>query len=169
MIIPILKSYVQKFKIGDTIILTEDYFRNTFMLTRGHELTITGKDSYGFIMEENEMGMIIKKCSDMKYTHKATLEESKRKHKNWKDEKKFVKFIEERCPKKDYTYEDRDRVDICKAKERSKKTGYCQYYCSPSTNCIQYIPKEKYKDNSFILDYNRKLKLKKLSNKNEQK
>jgi len=165
MIIPTLGKHIRKFKIGDTVILTEDYYFTTFMLTTGHELEIIGKDGYGFILEEKELGIIIKKCSIMKFTHKVTLEESKKSYKNWKDKNKFIKFIKDNCPEKDYTYEDREKVDTCRWREKERrKDNYGWKYCKPDYDCFHYIPEDKFKNNSFILNYNRKVKLKKLKN-----
>jgi len=164
MIIPTLGS-IKKFKIGDSVILTEDVQRSSYILTRGHELTIIGKDGWGFIFREEENGMILKKCSTLKYTHKTTIEESKRFQKNWRDKNKFHKFIKDNCPQKSYTYEDREKVYTCKWRENQKVTNnYGWKYCKPCADCMQYIPENKYKDNSFILNYNRKIKLKKLKN-----
>jgi len=164
MIIPILRSHVRKFKIGDTVVLTKNYHLNTFMLTVGHELVITDKDDYGFIFKEKERGMIIKNCPSMEYSHNVSLEESKITRKNWDDKNKFIKFIGENCPEKDYTYEDREKVDICSWREKERKNNYGWKYCKPDCDCFQFIPEEKYKNKPFILNYNRKLKLNKISN-----
>ena len=170
MIIPKLSNNIRKFRIGDSVILTEDFHRATYMLTRGHELTIIGKDDYGFILEEKELGMIIKNCRGMNFTHKVTLEESKKGYIYLRGEYKFIKFIVDNCPQKNYTFEDRDQVDICNWRKKSEKykKNYGWKYCKPCADCFQYIPEEKYKDNIFILNYNRKLKLNKIKQCYEQ-
>ena len=63
---------------------------------------------------------------------------------------------------KDWTYDDRDRIDICKDDLGEKY--YSGRYCKPSCECIKYIPVKLYKNNSFILNYSRKLKLIKIIN-----
>jgi len=167
MIIPTLRNIIRPFKIGDTVILTENYQRSSYMLTIGHELIIVGKDDWGFIFKETEEGMILKKCSNMAYTHKVTLKESKKSHKNHNEAYRFLKFIDDNCPQKSYTYEDRDKVDTCKWREKERRTDNSGWkYCKPSCECIKYIPEKKYENNSFILNYNRRLKLKKLKKLN---
>jgi len=159
MIIPTLGNHIRNFKIGDTVILTEDIQRGYYMLTRGHELTIIGKDGHGFIFQENETGIVLKNCQVMKYTHKVTLEDSKRLLKNYKDKNKFIKFIKDNCPKKDIGYWDRDSYDACKIignRSFSNDSCVCKF------DCLKYIPKSKYENNFFILNYNRKIKLNKL-------
>ena len=166
MIIPTVNGYVKKFKVGDTIVLLEDVQRSYFMLTRGHELTIVGKDKYGFIYKDEESGIIIKNAQTMKYTHKQTLEESKKINKNFKDKNKFLKFIKDKCPHKGTGYWDRDSYDSCNL---MGNRSFSNDECRCKFECFRHIPEEKYKNNSFILNYNRKIKLKKLSNGNIKK
>lgn len=164
MIIPLLGNNIKKFKIGDKIILTKEIERSYYMFTQGHELTIVGKNDWGFIFKDEETGIILKRTSIINYTHKVTLKESKKLHKNYNDRNKFMDFIVENCPQKDYTYEDRDKVDICKWREKEKKNNCGWKYCKPCFDCFKFITEDKYKNNSFILNYNRKIKLKKLKN-----
>lgn len=159
MIIPTVNGHVKKFKVGDTIVLLEDVQRSYFMLTRGHELTIVGKNNYGFIYKDNESGIIIKNAQTMKYTHKQTLEEAKIINKNYKDKHKFLNFIEDKCPHKDIGYWDRDQYTSCKLMDNR---SFANDECRCSFECFKHIPDSKYKNNSFILNYNRKIKLNKL-------
>jgi len=159
MIIPTLGNHIRKFKIGDEIILTEDYHIGYFMLTRGHELTIIGKDDNGFKFKENENGIVIKNGQTMKYTHKISLEDAKRLRKNYNDKNKFLKFIKDNCSKKGTGFYDRDSYDSCKL---IKNYSFTNDECKCKFECFEYIPEKKYKNNLFILNYNRKIKLKKL-------
>lgn len=168
MIIPTVGGHIRKFKIGDIIVLLEDVQRSYYMLTRGHELTIVGKNDYGFIFKDEETGIIIKNAQVMKYTHKHTLEESKRINKNFKDKNKFIKFIKDHCSKKDVGYWDRDQYQSCKLKNNR---SFANDECKCIFDCFKYVSEYKYKNNFFILNYNRKIKLnklKKLSVDNEQ-
>ena len=119
MIIGLLHGGIRKFKIGDIVVLTKDVKKTSFMLTVGHELTITNidKDGYGFIFRDEETGLIVKQISIIDYIHKISVEELKQIHKKVKDKKKYFEFIFKNCLNKDFRYEYRDRVDICKLKK----------------------------------------------------
>jgi len=166
MIIPTLKEHIRKFKVGDKVVLLEDVERGYFMLTRGHELTIIDKDGYGWVFKDEETGIVIKNMQCIKLSHKVTLEDSKRLLKNYKDKNKFIKFIKDNCTKKDYGYWERDRYDSCKLKNNH---SFSNDECICKFDCLKYVPKSKYENNSFILNYNRKLKLNKISNGNIKK
>jgi len=161
MIIPTLGGHIRKFQIGDEIILTEDVHRSHYMLTRGHELIIIGKDDYGWIFKDEETGIVIKNAQNIKFSHKVTLEESKRFLKNYKDKNKFLKFIKDNCSNKSVGYWDRDQYDSCKLIDN--RSFSCDE-CMCKFECLKYVPEDKYENNSFILNYNRKLKLNKLKN-----
>ena len=155
----------RKFKKGDIVILLKDLDLGHYIITKGHELIYWGYGDYGIIVKIPETGTILRK-SRPEITHKVTMEESKKISIRVKERRKFINFIEEKCPHKDYTYEDRDKVDVCRASKKDRLRNYSSSYCNPRIECFQHIPKDKYKNNSFILNYNRKIKLKKIKQLN---
>jgi hypothetical protein len=55
---------------------------------------------------------------------------------NVREKIKFINFISENCPQKDYTYEDRDKVDICKVSDYQNKNRW--NYCKPCFECMKH-------------------------------
>lgn len=159
MIIP--RSASSKIKKGDKVIVTKDIYKGNYIVTTGHVLIYVGEDAWGPALLDEETGITINKISRDWYSKWVdSIDTGQKIEKQISDKIKFLEFIVDNCPKKDYTYEERDRVDTCKVGKG--KDHYPVIYCKPSVECFQYIPEEKYKDNSFILDYNRRIKLKKL-------
>jgi len=158
----------RKFNKGDTVIILDDIERDYYTITKGHEMIYMGTDGYGPILLEPETKKIIKKISHIRLTHKLTFKEAESINKIVKDRRKFIKFIEDNCSHKGTGYWERDRYDSCELKNNR---SFSNDECKCTIECFKHIPKEKYENNSFILNYNRKVKLnklKKLSIDNEQ-
>jgi len=171
MIIP--RSSSSKIKEGDKVVLTKDVMMGHYIVTTGHILIYVGpveNYSNSAILKDEETGLILKDVDTRSFSKWVeTVEEGWRIQKNISDRYKFMKFIPEHCPHKDYTYEDRDKVDICRPRANERRTdNYGWKYCRPEIDCFQHIPEEEYINNSFILEYNRKMKLSKLSKKIEK-
>jgi hypothetical protein len=157
----------RKFKDGDKVMLIKDISLTYVNITKGHEMIFVEDDKYSPLLKEPNTGIIVKNLNFSDFTHNVTFKEARTINKNVKDKIKFIKFIKDNCPNKDVGYWDRDQYDSCNLKNNRL---FANDECDCSFECFKYIPKEKYKNNSFILNYNRKIKLnklKKLSSNNE--
>lgn len=141
-----------KFKNGDKVVLLKKIERNFYNITEGHEFVYLGKDDYGYILLDEETGIIIDHIySDSFLTLKLNYNQAKDIHKKIKDKNKLNSFILKNCPNKDISYHDRDEIDVCKINSNR--------YCQPSLKCMEHISKDKYKNNTFVKNYIRNLKI----------
>jgi len=150
----------RKFKEGDIVVILQDIDRDYYTITKGHEMVYMGTDDWGPVLLEPETGKIVRKALRLKeFTHKVSFTESTKINTNVKDKRKYLKFILDNCPKKGQGFYDRDTYISCKL---IKRIYFSNDECKCKFECFEHIPESKYKNNSFILNYNRKIKLKKL-------
>jgi hypothetical protein len=147
-----------KYKEGDIVLNRQDINIIYGVFTIGHEFTVIGKDGYGYILKDNELGIIVKKINSSKITLKVDHKEAKIIRDNRMDRIKFKIFILDNCPNKEQRIDDRDYYDACKLNRNKNILSSC--VCE--LECIKYISNDKIKDNKFISLYLRNMKLKKI-------
>ena len=145
-----------KYKIGDIVVNRKIINIIYGEFTVGHEFTVIGKDSYGYILKDNEHDIIIKKINHTKISIKIDHRMAKKVRDNRMDRIKFRKFILDNCPNKEKRIDERDYYDACKLKN-TYMSG-----CDCKLECIKYVDNDKIKNNKFVSLYLRKMKLKKI-------
>lgn len=148
MIVPYADRYGNRPEIGDKVTVISQINRGYYCITVGHVLTFMGTDSRhnpGDILKDEETGLIITKVSCLDYTkYEPDLETARKNYIERKEKEKFIEFIRKNC---------RERCG-------DQEHGNCKH----GVYCIEHIPEEEYKDNDFIFNYMRKLKLRVVSN-----
>lgn len=144
------------YKTGDIVVnrVTINIIYGVF--TIGHEFTVQGKDGYGYILKDNEHGIIVKKINHTKISIKIDFKKAKIIRDNRMDRIKIKLFISKNCSKKTPGYEDRSEYTSCIMKPSYNDECYCVL------GCITYVDHNKIKENDFVSTYLRRMKLKKL-------
>jgi hypothetical protein len=152
MIVPYTETYgSRKIKPGDKVVVTKQINRPYYCITVGHILTYIGcnkERNPGDILKDEETGLIVEEVSVLDYQYyEESIGDSEKKYINKKEKEKFLGFIKQTCT------------------GNSGRYSSCPYFygaCKPKLSCIEHIPEKEYKDNRFILNYIRKIKIKKI-------
>ena len=153
MITPLIETYGRKkVEPGDKVVLIRSVQGPYFVISTGHVLTYIGCETGqnpGEMLRDEETGLIVKHVSILDYQiYEPSLEKARKIYIDKKEEQEFIKFVKDNC-----SY---NRFDRCYNKDNMPDFDGCK------STCIEYVKEDKYKDNEFILNYKRKLKLKKL-------
>jgi len=146
MITPLIETYGRKkVEPGDKVVLIRSIQGPYFVISTGHILTYLGCEygqNPGEMLKDEETGLIVKHVSILDYQiYEPSLEKARKIYIDKIEKRKFLKFIKENC--------------------KEHHQGEC------TSNCIEYIKEDRYKDNKFVLNYIRKLKLNELQKEKE--
>ena len=159
MIVPLTEIYGKKVKPGDKVVVIKPIHNPYCIVTIGHVLTYIGDDpkhNPGGILKDEETGLIFKQICTLSYhLYEPSIEIAKKKYIDTIEKQKFLNFIENRCPHRGHSNEH----FICKIQQGTK---VFKNHCNPGCNCIEQLPEKLYKDNFFIFNYKRKIKMKKI-------
>jgi len=159
MIIPFTETYPgPKVKPGDKVVVIRNIQGPYYVILTGQVMTYLGTESGqnpGEMLKDEETGFVAKHISILDYQiYQPSLEKARKIYIDKKEEQKFIKIIKSFCP----YY----RAGGCYNTERRKEdNNEC------SVECIEYVKEDKYKDNEFVLNYIRKLKLNELQKEKE--
>ncbi len=163
MIIPYSETSSRKIKIGDKVVTTSFIKRRYFMVSVGHILTYMGNDKKhnpGDILKDEETGLLIERVSILDYDlYEPSLEVAKKKHIDKKEKEIALIFIKNNCEHHGGSSSTCKEVIPHKTHPEIGTNN-----CKPKLSCMEYVPKSKYKDNKFIFNYIRKMKMERLKN-----
>lgn len=120
----------KEFKIGDRIRLLVDYTCDYALFKVGHEFTIIGTDTYGFVLQDED-GDIIKRMMTSKsdrYTKIISYKDAEFKYKTKSLDNEISLIISCDCPYKTGEYWDRNMYEVC------TKQGNID--CKGTINCL---------------------------------
>lgn len=156
MITPFIKQ--NKFNVGDIVINTEPIINDYCHIHIGHKFTILLYDEkYAtYTLYDEDSGIKISVRVNV-LSLVTDIKTAKKYYEDDKNKKEAIKFICKHCPNKSEEIDHRDVYDACSLDKKS-------YYpsCKPQLECVKYIEYDKIKNNKFIYDYFRNLKVKKL-------
>ena len=156
MITPFIKQ--EKFNIGDIVINVLPFEYDYCYIHIGHGFTVIKYDDKydNYILKDNESDMIFDARINQ-ITLVIDLKTAKNHYIEVNNRKKAIGFICENCPNRKISYHHRDEYDGCLLDNSSYHQS-----CNPLLDCIKYIEHDKIKNNKFIYDYFRNLKVKNL-------
>lgn len=148
----------KKIKIGDYVITKKEIIGNFFIITTGHKFKVLDKNSYGFIIYDEEEDVLLTGISENYLTLKIDYKSAEKEYIFDNEVKEYKKYICKYCTNITEGYDDREIYTACKI-----MTGYYPL-CRPTLNCVKYLNKNIVKSNIILLKHLRREKLLKLKN-----